>query len=105
MGKTSALAKARTPSRSSRWAGVSANSNTAAPETSSICGLDNGFAADSDANRENPQSMLNSSGPRMTRVPTADLTPSEIAEIRDLLFAAFADDEHGAFTEEDWQHA
>jgi len=41
----------------------------------------------------------------MTRVPTADLTPSEIAEIRDLLFAAFADDEHGAFTEEDWQHA
>jgi aminoglycoside 2'-N-acetyltransferase I len=41
----------------------------------------------------------------MTRVPTADLTPSQIAEIRDLMFAAFADDEHGAFTEEDWQHA
>lgn len=41
----------------------------------------------------------------MTRVPTADLTPSEVAEIRGLMFAAFADDEHGGFTEEDWQHA
>jgi aminoglycoside 2'-N-acetyltransferase I len=48
---------------------------------------------------------LNTSGPRITSVPTADLTPSQINEIRDLMFAAFADDEHGGFTEEDWQHA
>lgn len=39
------------------------------------------------------------------RAPTPDLTPREIETIRSLLWAAFADDEEGGFTEDDWQHA
>ncbi len=46
------------------------------------------------------------SSPQRVRIlPTAELTPAEIDAIRRLLWAAFADDEHGAFSEEDWQHA
>jgi aminoglycoside 2'-N-acetyltransferase I len=36
---------------------------------------------------------------------TDELTASEVKAIRDLLWAAFADDEDGAFTEDDWQHS
>jgi aminoglycoside 2'-N-acetyltransferase I len=43
------------------------------------------------------------SGVRQLR--TTDLTADETAAIRTLLWAAFADDEHGAFTEDDWLHA
>ncbi|HUS20614.1 MAG TPA: GNAT family N-acetyltransferase [Aeromicrobium sp.] len=36
---------------------------------------------------------------------TDELTNHELARIRELLWAAFADDEHGAFEEDDWDHA
>jgi aminoglycoside 2'-N-acetyltransferase I len=36
---------------------------------------------------------------------TDDLNSRQIDQIRELLWAAFADDEHGGFTEDDWQHA
>src|SRR5262245_47528054 len=39
------------------------------------------------------------------RLATDGLTPSEVEAIRSLMFAAFADDEHGGFIEEDWQHS
>lgn len=39
------------------------------------------------------------------RLRTEELTASEIAAIRELLWAAFADDEDGAFTEDDWLHS
>lgn len=39
------------------------------------------------------------------RLPTEQLSAQQIAEARDLLWLAFAKDEHGGFTEEDWQHA
>lgn len=39
------------------------------------------------------------------RAKTAALTMPEIARIREILAAAFEGDEHGGFTEDDWQHA
>jgi aminoglycoside 2'-N-acetyltransferase I len=39
------------------------------------------------------------------RQTTAELTPADVAQIKALLLAAFAKDEHGGFTEEDWQHS
>ena len=42
--------------------------------------------------------------PEVRRVPTGELTALEIAEIRRLLWAAFASDDEG-FTEADWEHA
>ena len=39
------------------------------------------------------------------RVTTADLTDTELAALRTLLWAAFEGDEDGEFTEDDWQHA
>jgi aminoglycoside 2'-N-acetyltransferase I len=36
---------------------------------------------------------------------TPDLTASEIVAIKALMTAAFAEDEHGGFTEDDWRHA
>jgi RimJ/RimL family protein N-acetyltransferase/predicted N-acetyltransferase YhbS len=42
---------------------------------------------------------------QVRRVATADLTASETAAIRDLLFAAFGTKGEDAFTEDDWQHA
>jgi aminoglycoside 2'-N-acetyltransferase I len=41
----------------------------------------------------------------LRRVPTADLTPADVAAIRELMLVAFgaADDER--FTDDDWQHA
>lgn len=42
---------------------------------------------------------------RIRTAPTADLGPGEIDAIRAILTAAFLEDEHGGFTEDDWQHA
>ena len=42
---------------------------------------------------------------RIRTARTADLTPAEIGAIRAILTAAFLEDEHGGFTEDDWQHA
>ena len=39
------------------------------------------------------------------QVRTDELTEEEIARIRELLWAAFAEDEHGGFEEDDWDHA
>lgn len=38
-------------------------------------------------------------------LPTGALNPHQIAQIRALLWAAFERDEHGGFSEDDWQHA
>jgi aminoglycoside 2'-N-acetyltransferase I len=39
------------------------------------------------------------------RVTSDQLTSAEVAALRRLMSDAFADDEHGGFTEDDWQHA
>jgi aminoglycoside 2'-N-acetyltransferase I len=39
------------------------------------------------------------------RLSTPELTKREVARLHDLMTAAFAEDEHGAFTDADWQHA
>ncbi len=38
-------------------------------------------------------------------LPTGQLTPAQVGELRALLAAAFAPDEHGGFRDDDWQHA
>ena len=38
-------------------------------------------------------------------LPTEQLTAQQTADIRELLWAAFAKDEDGAFTEDDWLHS
>ena len=42
---------------------------------------------------------------RLRRLRTIDLTPAEIVEIRQILDAAFWDDEEERFTEADWDHS
>ena len=42
---------------------------------------------------------------QVRRVRTEDLSRDEIEAIRTILWAAFADDGEGGFTEDDWQHA
>jgi aminoglycoside 2'-N-acetyltransferase I len=42
---------------------------------------------------------------RLRRLPTHQITESDIAALRELLWAAFATDVDGEFTEDDWQHA
>jgi aminoglycoside 2'-N-acetyltransferase I len=42
---------------------------------------------------------------RLRRVPTADLTLTEVASIRELMVVAFGPDEDERFTDEDWGHA
>ncbi len=44
-------------------------------------------------------------GYRIRQLPTDELTDGEVDEIRELMLKAFVDDEHGGFTDEDWQHA
>lgn len=39
------------------------------------------------------------------RASTDELSPGEVRAIREILVSAFEDDEDGAFTEDDWQHA
>lgn len=36
---------------------------------------------------------------------TNELAPADIVRLRELMTDAFAEDEHGGFTEDDWQHA
>jgi aminoglycoside 2'-N-acetyltransferase I len=43
--------------------------------------------------------------PRVRRVLTADLTPAEIAAVREIMTLAFGDDEEERFRDEDWEHA
>ena len=43
--------------------------------------------------------------PHVRRASSDELTPTEIAVIRDLLVRAFATDEDEAFGEDDWDHA
>lgn len=43
--------------------------------------------------------------PRVRSVPTAALTAAEVAALRELMTEAFAEDEHGGFTDDDWEHA
>jgi len=42
---------------------------------------------------------------RIRRAGTPELTDADIEATKALMTAAFAEDEHGGFTEEDWQHA
>jgi aminoglycoside 2'-N-acetyltransferase I len=44
-------------------------------------------------------------GATVRLVKSADLTPAEDERLHELMHDAFADDEHGGFTDEDWQHA
>jgi aminoglycoside 2'-N-acetyltransferase I len=39
------------------------------------------------------------------RLRTTELTDADVAALRQLMTDAFAGDEHGGFTEDDWQHA
>jgi aminoglycoside 2'-N-acetyltransferase I len=48
---------------------------------------------------------MDEDGLRIRALPTDDLTDADTASLRELLWAAFADDEDGAFTEDDWQHS
>lgn len=41
----------------------------------------------------------------VARLQTDALSERQVRAIRELLWAAFADDPHGGFTEDDWQHA
>lgn len=42
---------------------------------------------------------------RVRQLRTEELTTAEVDAVRELLWAAFADDEDGAFSEDDWQHS
>jgi aminoglycoside 2'-N-acetyltransferase I len=42
---------------------------------------------------------------RIRRLNSSQLSAPEIDELRALMDAAFVDDEHGGFDEDDWQHA
>ena len=42
---------------------------------------------------------------RLRRLPTSELSGSEISAIRDLLWTAFPPDDDEGFTEDDWEHA
>lgn len=44
-------------------------------------------------------------GVRLRRIPTPDLTASEISIIRELLVTAFGSDEEERFDDDDWAHA
>ncbi len=44
-------------------------------------------------------------GMRIRQLGTDELTAAEVAQLRALLEAAFAEDESGGFSEDDWQHA
>lgn len=44
-------------------------------------------------------------GPPVIQLTTDELSTDQVGQLRTLLWAAFADDEHGGFDETDWQHA
>ncbi len=41
----------------------------------------------------------------LRRIPSPALTAADVADLRALLWSAFADDPDGAFSEDDWSHA
>jgi aminoglycoside 2'-N-acetyltransferase I len=43
--------------------------------------------------------------PRIRWLATDRLRPAEVAALKELMAEAFAQDEHGGFTDEDWAHA
>ena len=43
--------------------------------------------------------------PAILKLATGELSTQQVDQIRTLLWAAFAADEHGGFTEDDWQHS
>lgn len=45
------------------------------------------------------------SAPIIHELPSERLSESQIDELKQLMAAAFADDQHGGFTDDDWQHA
>ena len=45
------------------------------------------------------------SAPRIRSLATGQLTPAEVAALQGLMAEAFAADEHGGFTDDDWAHA
>jgi aminoglycoside 2'-N-acetyltransferase I len=45
------------------------------------------------------------SAPRIRSLATDQLTPAEVAALKALMAEAFADDEHGGFSDDDWAHA
>ncbi|MFL5673799.1 MAG: GNAT family N-acetyltransferase [Chloroflexota bacterium] len=49
--------------------------------------------------------MATARRPNVRRVPTAALTPDELAAIRDIMTLAFGDDEEERFNDDDWAHA
>lgn len=52
-----------------------------------------------------PSTVPSSADVRIRALPTSALTPADDEAIRELLTAAFARDEHGGFTWDDWLHA
>lgn len=51
------------------------------------------------------RTMREPHGLPVRKVRTNELTAAEIEAIKELMVVAFAEDEHGGFTEEDWQHS
>src|SRR3954470_12207379 len=49
--------------------------------------------------------MATARRPNVRRVPTAALTPDELAAIRDIMTLAFGDDDEERFNDDDWAHA
>lgn len=43
--------------------------------------------------------------PRIRSLATAELTPADVDALRRLMDEAFAKDEHGGFSDDDWEHA
>ena len=43
--------------------------------------------------------------PRIRSLPTTALSRAEVAVLKGLMAEAFAEDEHGGFTDDDWAHA
>jgi aminoglycoside 2'-N-acetyltransferase I len=48
--------------------------------------------------------MAHRDGAVVQRLTTPELDERRVGEIRSLLWASFAGDDHGGFTEDDWQH-
>ena len=48
---------------------------------------------------------MSAAGPRLRRLSTGELAPSEVVAIRSIMAAAFGSDEEERFTDDDWEHA
>jgi aminoglycoside 2'-N-acetyltransferase I len=49
--------------------------------------------------------VVDRGSPRLRRLSTGDLTPTEVTAIRAMLLAAFGSDEEERFSQDDWDHA